>query len=1277
MKPWARNLTKFSRNGLLTVFRHTWSLLAIFLMIVALLFTLFRALTPWVKHYRVRIQQELSTLVGQNVAIHDIQTSWYWFTPVLKFNQVTIGGDTNQAVHFDQAMVGINLFSSLFHGSIQPGVFYINETHLNIRQHDNAWLIEGLSKPNAPPMLMSVLGLLLAQDKVIIKHVSADIIAENGAKISLRDLYFKSDHHAQNYRVYAKANIGEHRHNTPVKMVANLVLDGNNLRNLSGQVYLSIGQTDLSLSQKWLPQSSVQIKQGTGHIDTWWDIMHGKITHAQAALAVNDVLLVEPSSENPRKISDTTANLAWETTPQGWRLSADQFLISLDGIDWPDNAFMLMYRQSSGDYHGYIKTLPLKQLLHTKLPWPQALQPIFALKPKGELNATEFSWRNGQILDFFTQFSQLSWSPKDNIPGVSEVSGAVYWQPSEGRLELGGEHSVISLKKHLAPITVESLNIALAWKNLGQGIRYSLERFVLSHPNLVLSAAGALDNLGGPDENLRLQVDFSAKDAHKWLPYIPAQGLKPKLDYWLKHDIPRIENATGQLRISGPTASFPFDNQEGEFSIFSHVSGLDLYINREWPLNSNINADIQVTGRNLVAEIDDAHLQDAEVHQINLLVPNIGLGKEVFLLHGLVTAPGEQIKSYVFASPLRKRLARWSGLNIADSISLELNLEVPLYPESDHVYAKGYLDFDNNPISIEFVDNPAEFSGVTGRLYFNEYGLINGGLEGTLDDYPFALHVEPLLGQTAATDLRFEGEIGVEYLQHLVHHPIFSLMQGRFIVTGLWTVYPDKADTDKLYLNSSLVGMALHFPKPLGKSLTEIAPLSININFSPQDRMDFELDYAQKLTGAFSLQKNSQQNWITNGEFRIGKGKIKKSNASGLRISGVVPEINVNEWQKIWSQLPTNSDSVSLLASLKDINLSLGQVIISDLIYPNVNFQMHLTTPQEWAFHVQQKDISGGFIYNWKKNSLSAHIAKFHIESLLASVPNPTTKRTLKIENIPNLDFTIDDLFYRGIDMGKFNFQSTTAPGHWSLTEGILQTPEYELHLSGEWNEEENAKNSSSLEAQLHVSHLKNALQRWNVTPVVDSHFSQMSFSGTWSDAFYAGSLKKLNGQMNLVLKDGNISHLDRETEKKLGLGKLLSILSLQTIPRRLKLDFSDLAQKGYTFDVFKGNFQIQKGVMRTDDSYIEGPVAFGRMSGKLDLINQLYDLDLRIFPYVTASLPMVATIVGTPVVGVAVWAVSSLASKGMQKVSGYTYKISGPWMNPVVQQVSIDKSAH
>ncbi len=161
---------------------------------------------------------------------------------------------------------------------------------------------------------------------------------------------------------------------------------------------------------------------------------------------------------------------------------------------------------------------------------------------------------------------------------------------------------------------------------------------------------------------------------------------------------------------------------------------------------------------------------------------------------------------------------------------------------------------------------------------------------------------------------------------------------------------------------------------------------------------------------------------------------------------------------------------------------------------------------------------------------------------------------------------------------------------------------------------------------------------------------------------------------MYLQLKNGRITHLSQETEEKLGLGKLLSILSLQTIPRRLKLDFSDLSNDGYSFDIFKGNFNVNKGIMSTNNSYIDGPVAYASMKGDLDLVRRLYDLDLNISPHITASLPVVATIAGGPIAGLAAWIANKIINQSMQKIAGYSYKISGPWDQPVVQQLNIVK---
>ncbi|WBV72043.1 hypothetical protein PGH42_02950 [Legionella pneumophila] len=54
--------------------------------------------------------------------------------------------------------------------------------------------------------------------------------------------------------------------------------------------------------------------------------------------------------------------------------------------------------------------------------------------------------KENQINYILTRFDQLGWRAKDNIPGVSNLSGVLNWQPTEGRLELDSENSTFDIK---------------------------------------------------------------------------------------------------------------------------------------------------------------------------------------------------------------------------------------------------------------------------------------------------------------------------------------------------------------------------------------------------------------------------------------------------------------------------------------------------------------------------------------------------------------------------------------------------------------------------------------------------------------------------------------------------------------------------------------------------------------------------------------------------------------------------------------------------------------
>jgi uncharacterized protein YhdP len=137
-----------------------------------------------------------------------------------------------------------------------------------------------------------------------------------------------------------------------------------------------------------------------------------------------------------------------------------------------------------------------------------------------------------------------------------------------------------------------------------------------------------------------------------------------------------------------------------------------------------------------------------------------------------------------------------------------------------------------------------------------------------------------------------------------------------------------------------------------------------------------------------------------------------------------------------------------------------------------------------------------------------------------------------------------------------------------------------------------------------------------------------------------------------------------------MGFGRLLNLLSIQSIPRRLSLDFSDLFQKGYSFDSLKADFTLKDGGAFTNNMQFNGPIARVDIAGEIGLAGKNVDIQLNVTPYVTSSLPVVAAIAGGPVVGMATWMVDKVVSGQVSKVATHEYRVTGSWMNPVWTQV-------
>lgn len=1253
--------------------KKCWMALALFVITLALVFSIFRALTPFATQYKSEVERHLTTLIGQPVSINSMETSWYWFEPVLKLNQVTLSDARDHVLKLDKLLVGINILSSLWHWHIQPGILFIDDVHLSLRQMDDHWQVDGLLQNQQVTTLnaeayLPTLVWLLRQQKIVLKNISALVHFKDGTLLPLSAIHLTAVNHSGRFRLRGSARLAQTTPTT-VDIRADLTLNPYALERASGHVYLSVKHVLLTQWQRLMPKLDYQLEGGKGNFEVWLDLVKGNISSVQSKIDVRRVAILKATKLDRKFIQQLSLNMAIKPERGGWQVSGDKLQVRLDGFEWPENAFKVSFDASKQRYDCFIESLVLDPLLALGIEWPEKLSPILALHPHGRLESTQLVVTQGELSSFLTHFKELGFEVSPKGFGVRNLAGVLSWKPDTGRIKLDAD-DVMLLPRTRPDVLFSKINAAFSWSNKGPLLDLQMDHLVLRRLDGELYATGGLGDVLSP-ENRRLSLDLRLRSHHaeQWLAYIPSNPhLKVKLEDWLKKDIKRVDQAEIQVSVEGRLADFPFDNGLGKFSVISHLTGTDLFFHKDWPLCGNIDAYLRVDGRELSADILHANLQGLDVHGANLRVPGLGLDHETLLIHGKGQFPARAVKAYVLHSPLKKQLTQLKALTLSGDLGLTLRLEAPLYPENDEILARGTMFFDHNQTTFRHDLNDLRISNLSGTLQFDEHGVIDSEIKAHLLGNPVNIRIFKEEHPTPMTKISFHGHTTMALLQSKLKLPELSFADGPFDFAGVLTFADGKKDSDHLKISSSLQEVQLKLPKPFGKLVGEQAPLQFDMDFNKHQGIRLGIDYADRVSSDLWFKEVDDTFELDKGEVRIGKGGADATHGVGLRVVGALDEFDLHDWQGVMN--PDAAEDGSMLDAVQSFDLKIGQLTLFSNVYPNVGIRANHLGVDNWSFRVAQKDVLGDLRYHPKAHSLSGHLNYLYLsKSLLSNSAN-----TLKPIDIPQLNLSIDDFKYGTTDLGKVAIKSESSNTLWRLDYCNVTSAGYEAVIKGEWSLI-TGKNATKLQGEIKVLDLANALERFHITPAVEAHKGLIQFNGGWGSALTDFSYASANGKMYVQLQDGRITHLSPETEEKLGLGKLLSILSLQTIPRRLKLDFSDLSGGGYSFDEFKGNFTLKKGVLNTTDTFVDGPVAYASMQGDLDVVKQLYDVDLHISPHITASLPIVATIAGGPIAGLATWAASKIINQGMQQVTGYTYRVTGPWRDPKVDQVSIFKN--
>lgn len=322
---------------------------------------------------------------------------------------------------------------------------------------------------------------------------------------------------------------------------------------------------------------------------------------------------------------------------------------------------------------------------------------------------------------------------------------------------------------------------------------------------------------------------------------------------------------------------------------------------------------------------------------------------------------------------------------------------------------------------------------------------------------------------------------------------------------------------------------------------------------------------------------------------------------------------------------------------------------------------------KNWFVTLSSQDVVGHVKIPAGDNNgiIQGQFTRLHLTPFLQN-----EDKTFAPASVPSFYLTSKDFKYGDRAFGKVEFNVANEKDRLLFNKILIDNADYQLSMVGFWNKTPDV-HLSNLKGVFSSQRTKGLFEKLNLADALKTKQLDVDFDLSWPGDIYAPEINKMEGELNIALGPGRILEVGDEVEAKMEVGKLLNLLSPHTLIRRLNLDFSDLTHDGFSFDEMKGQFVLSDGNAQTRDTYFDGPIAHVALKGRIGLSDRDFDLKLNIIPYVTSSLPVIATIAGGPIAGIATWIADRVFTTAMKKNVDHYYAMKGSWDDPIVEKLN------
>jgi uncharacterized protein YhdP len=248
----------------------------------------------------------------------------------------------------------------------------------------------------------------------------------------------------------------------------------------------------------------------------------------------------------------------------------------------------------------------------------------------------------------------------------------------------------------------------------------------------------------------------------------------------------------------------------------------------------------------------------------------------------------------------------------------------------------------------------------------------------------------------------------------------------------------------------------------------------------------------------------------------------------------------------------------------------------------------------------------------------------------------------------------------------------------WRLNKFNIITPEAVLTASGNWasvgarsgaEEVRSARGApvrrrTVMNFKLDMVDSGKLLSRLGMKGVVRKGKGKMEGQVAWSGSPISLDYPSMTGAFTVNVTNGQFLKADP------GIAKLLGVLSLQSLPRRLMLDFRDVFSEGFSFDFLRGDVVIEQGIAKTNNLQMKGVNAAVLMEGQADIAKETQDIKVVVVPELNAGTASLIASVINPAVGLGSFLAQFFLGGSLSDAATQEFHLGGSWVDPKITKV-------